>query len=443
MIRPFLIMLFFVFWNSGANSTSSVNSIPEGHFIEDDEIEEALTNWLQKIFEIAGVTMKPRVYILASPEINAGATFGGQIIVYTGLIEKCAHVGQLIGVLAHETGHIAGTHLAKQSLAMEQATGPAVATAILGGAIGLLSGNPAPLLAGTAGGLHVMERSLLKHSRDDEDAADSAALQYLDKLHWPSEGLYEFLNILNQKFSGYQDPYTSTHPLTETRMGKVRSYKNPDTPKSGYVFPADFEERFKRIKAKIIGYMETPIKVNTAYPISDKSLAAQYARAIAAYRGRNFKDALSRLDSLLVEYPQDPYFLEIKGQILFETGHALDALKCFEQALEKRPASFNIGVLFAHAIVETSKKEDYPKAIKWLNQAIEKNKQNAFAWRLLARAHGEGDEATLCLAEEAWAMNDVKRANAYAKKIENSKDSVICKRAKDITAQAKIAEHGS
>jgi predicted Zn-dependent protease len=440
MIRTFLTFFFFCL-PYGLQASTAVNTIPEGHSIEDDEIESALTDWLQQIFTVAHITIAPKVYLLVSPEINAGATYGGQIVVYTGLIQKCKHVGQLIGVLAHESGHIAGSHLAKQAMAQDQATAPAIASALLGGALGILAGNPAPLLAGTAGGLQLLERSLLKHSRDDEDAADSAAMQYLEKLRWPAEGLYEFLNILNQKFSGYQDPYTSTHPLTETRMGKIRSYKNPDTTKSTYSLPSDFAERFNRIKAKIIGFMETPMNVNAAYPETDKSLPAQYARAIAAYRARNFKGALDLLDAMLVATPDDAYFLELKGQILVEDRRPQEAIPCFEKALAKRPTSFNMGVLFAHTVIETGKKEDYPKAIQWLNKAIEKNKQNAYAWRLLARAHGEGPEATLCLAEEAWAMNDVKRANAIAKKIEHAKDPIISKRAQDIMAQAKLAEH--
>jgi predicted Zn-dependent protease len=187
----------------------------EPQLITDDEVEAALEGWLKELFVVAGIHIPPKVYLLSSMELNAGATFGGIIVVYTGLILKCKDASQLLGVLAHETGHIAGGHMAKASAIMSESSVPAVASVLLGGAASILSGNPAPLMAGLAGGAQMFERSLLKHSREQEDSADASAVNYLNAKKWPVAGLADFLDTLsNHYITGHEVPYVLTHPLS-------------------------------------------------------------------------------------------------------------------------------------------------------------------------------------------------------------------------------------
>jgi predicted Zn-dependent protease len=441
-LKALFLFIFLLF-----RPTISLSSeIPVGNFIVDDEIESTITQWLQDIFNVAGIRIKPHVFILVDPNVNAGATYGGQVIVFTGLILKCQNAAQILGVLAHESGHIAGAHTARIDAAQQQAMVPAIASTLIGGAAALLTGNSAPLLAGAAGGLQVFERGLLKYSRTQEESADSAALRYLELLNWPSEGLYEFLNLLNTSYNGQIDPYTSTHPLTEDRRSKVRLYSMQQKTTKLTKVPEKYELQFQRIKAKIKGFMEQPQKTLRELPAKDTSVAARYARAIALYRFGKPQEAFVLLDQLLKELPNDPYFLELKGQIFFETGRVKDAVMCYRASVKQRPAAPILNLILAHALIEASpqrNEQELNEAIQALKLTTEKDPENIFAWRLLASAYGKNgqhEHAAGCLAEEAWLKKDIHMAKAQAQKAIQCSNPIIAKRARDILNETKNGE---
>ncbi len=413
--------------------------IQTGQLISDDEIEHTLVGWLEQIFKVAQIKMQPKVLILADPEVNAGATLGELIIVYTGLILKCQNVNQLLGVLAHEAGHIAGAHSARAADAQKQAMIPAVATMLLSGAAALAAGSSEPLVAGLMGGAQVFERGLLKHSRDQEETADSAALKYLNQLKWPTTGLYEFLNLLDSNYTGHIDPYTSTHPLSKERKEKVRLFQKEKND-SVQSLP-DQEKQFQRIKAKIKGFMDKPQNVLREYKASDKEIGPRYGRAIGLYRSGKLSESLETLNNLLKEFPQDPFFLELKGQVLFETGQVTEAAVYLRQALKYCPNAQVIPLLLAQALLEKPDQgdsQDLKEPIHLLKQVLERSPENVFGWRLLARAYGKNNQMdlmALCLAEEAFLMKNFPLAKAQAEKAQKSQDPFVSKRAADILSQ--------
>ena len=433
----FVCFSLFFAWGS-AHSTD----IQTGQFISDDEIEQTLVNWLDQIFKAAHISMEPKVLILADPDVNAGATLGELIIVYTGLILKCQNVNQLLGVLAHEAGHIAGAHSARAAEAQRQAMVPAVATMLLSGAAALAAGSSGPLIAGLMGGAQVFERGILKHSRDQEETADSAALKYLTALKWPTNGLYEFLNLLDNNYVGNIDPYTSTHPLSKERKEKVRLFQKEN--KTSVQTLPEQEQKFQRIKAKIKGFMDKPNNVLREYPASNTSIAARYGRTIGLYRAGKTLEALSILDKLLQDYPHDPFFLELKGQLLFETGKVSEAAAYFRQALTHYPNAKNIPILLAQALLEGLEKsntQNLTEPIHLLKQAVVRSPDNIFAWRLLARAYGKDNQMdfmALCLAEEAFLVKNLPLAKAQAEKAKKSHNAVVVKRANDILSQISL-----
>ena len=426
-------------------STAQAAEIQKDQFISDEEIEQTLTDWLTKIFEVANVRMEPKVLILSSSDVNAGATLGGMIIVYTGLILKCENVYQLLGVLAHETGHIAGAHSARAADAQTQALVPAVATMLLSGAAALATGSSEALMAGLMGGAQIFERGLLKHSRDQEETADSAALRYLTALGWPTRGLSEFLNLLDAGYTGHVDPYTSSHPLSDDRKRKVTLFQK-ESHSTVESLPEE-EAKFQRIKAKINGFMNKPDAVLRGCKSDDKSIPARYGRAIALYRKGKHSEALELLNSLIKENPSDPFFLEFKGQICFETGKVSEAADYFRQALKLLPKAKTIPVLLAQALLETPNPDGKTlnEAISLLRQVTDHSPENIFAWRLLAKAYGKNnqmDHVALCLAEEAFLINELPRAKVQAGTASKSKDPVVGKRAKDILGQIDPAASG-
>lgn len=426
------------------NSTYAGNNTSLPQFINDDEVEAVLENWLQELFTVAGVHIKPKVYLLNSMELNAGATFGGIVIVYTGLIMKCKNASQLIGVLAHETGHIAGGHMAKASAVMAESSVPAVASVLLGGAASIMTGNPGALMAGLAGGAHLFERSFLKHSREQEDSADASALNYLNAKHWPVAGLADFLDMLGNHYTtGKEDPYVQTHPLSPERKAKVRLYQSQQP--ASYKIPEKYEHQFQRIKAKLIGFLKKRNEVNCDYPLSDKSLAARYARLIAEYNteknSQKAREALGKLDELLAEVPGDPYFLELKGQFCFETGQIEAALPYLRESARMRPQSYSVRLMLAHALIElpSANTDNLRQAIEHLTKITEQRHDNTFAWRLMGSAYGklhEEGNAAACLAEEAWVLENVDLAVMQAKKGKTATNHVLAKRSADILQQA-------
>jgi predicted Zn-dependent protease len=438
MLKIIFLVVLLLFKPAPSYSTE----IPEGRLITDDEIEGALTSWLQEIFTVAGISLKPQVFLLVDPSVNAGATFGGQIIVFTGLILKCKDVTELLGVLAHESGHIAGAHSARQGAAESEALIPALVSTLVGGAAALATGNSAPLAAGAAGGMHAYERMLLRYSRSQEETADSAALKYMEILGWPTSGLASFLNSLNNSYNGQIDPYTSTHPLSEDRCAKVLLYQQSQSKDSAPKKSMEpYETKFKRIKAKIKGFMEQPQKVLRDLPASDTSIASRYGRAIALYRLGKVSEALALIDGLLKDIPNDPHFLELKGQIYFETGMVKDAVVCYRASVKQRPHAPTLNILLAHSLIEASplrNPEELEEAIRALKLTLDKDPENVFAWRLLAGAYGKNGQTDFsagALAEEAWIKGDVSMAKAQAKKAINCSNLSVAKRAQDILNQ--------
>lgn len=441
-ILAVILCIFFI--THYITNTYAGNNTPLPQFINDDEVEAALENWLQELFTVAGVHIKPKVYLLNSMELNAGATFGGIVIVYTGLIMKCKNASQLIGVLAHETGHIAGGHMAKASAVVAESSVPAVASVLLGGAASIMTGNPGALMAGLAGGAHLFERSFLKHSREQEDSADASALNYLNAKRWPVSGLADFLDMVGNHYTtGKEDPYVQTHPLSPERKAKVRLYQKQQ-PES-YKIPGKYEYQFQRIKAKLIGFLKKRNEVNRDYPLSDKSMPACYARLIAEYNnGKNSekaREALVKLDELLVKEPGDPYFLELKGQFCFETGQIEQALPYLRESANKRPQSYSVRLMLAHALIElpSANTDNLRQAIEHLTKITEQRHDNTFAWRLMGSAYGklrEEGNAAACLAEEAWVLENIDLAVMQAKKGKTASNPVLAKRSADILQQA-------
>jgi len=421
MRKAALGLLFLILCLCGfvSESWASLPQFKTGSVLLDDETDAAFKQWIQKIFTVAGLRQyQPHIYVIVNPEVNAAASVGGNIFIYSEFLMKCDNADQFLGVMAHEVGHIAGGHISRTDAALNQALVPAAAAVILGGALALASGNPAPLEAALAGGAHVFERGMLKFSRTQESAADQAALTYLEKLGWPAEGLSQFLDKVSkmQGASSRIDPYTVTHPLTPDRIQSVHDH-TLKCPHKGRKISSEIEGKFQRIKAKMMAFLD-PVRALTTYAASDTSLAARYARAIALYRQGQFAEALTLIGRLLKDYPKDPYFHELKGQVLFETGEIDEAIPALKMASSLRPHSPLIKIMLAHALIERKVPSGCTEAIKVLLPVTQSHPQEfPMAWRLLATAYGKSNqlgEASLALAEEAALREDYQAAISKA-----------------------------
>jgi len=391
-------------------------------FIRDAEIEAIITEFTAPLFTAAGLDPSAvRVYIVKDDTINAFVAGGMNIFVFSGLLLKAERPAQLLGVIAHETGHIRGGHLARRFDALRAATIEAIVACILG--IGAAAGSgQGGAASACAVGSGIGQASLLAFSRTQEASADQAGLEFLDATHQSARGLLEFFQILGKQESlltGQQDPYLRTHPLTQSRIDAVTEHV-AHSPYSNVPDRPEFVAGFKRIQAKLRGYTEPIADVLRRYPESDNSLESRYARSIAyAQPGQaNLKKAIALADSLIAEFPQDPYFQENKAEILLKSANqAQPSLPYYEAAAATLPKSPMILFELAVAQLAIGDPSLVKKAIPELETVVRIEPKNGSAWHQLCIAYGtDGQEgmASLACASEA-ANSSSKRACRQAK----------------------------
>lgn len=371
--------------------------------IRDAEIEHIIRTYSQPIFQAAGLNPNAiSVYLINDNRLNAFVAGGQNIFINTGLLMSAKDPGGVIGVIAHETGHIAGGHLARLNAALNNASAQRIVDLLLGVAAGVATGNPGVGAAVIAGSSSGTLRSLLSFNRAQESSADQSALTYLDRLNWSATGLADFLDVLeDQELIGaqYQDPYLRSHPITRARVQHAREHVI-NSPYSASRFPDGFYTDFARMRAKLIGFTAGLSATLRAYPESDTSLPARYARAIAHARRGDMNSAMPLIESLLAEAPNDPYFLELKGQMLFENGRGVEAVGPLRQAVALVPDAAPIRLLFAQVAIELNDPTLLPEAVDSLRAALRLEPTEPSLWRFLGIAYGrQGDLGNAALAQ--------------------------------------------
>ncbi len=392
--------------------------------IRDAETEAFLRRLSHPLFRAAGVDPAlVRITLIQDRAINAFVSTGNRMFLHTGLLQQAQSVGEVMGVLAHETGHIAGGHLARLPEEMRNAMIRTLGAMLLGGAAAAASGQGAPLAAGMLGGQSMAMGQLLAFTRSQEQAADQAALVYLDRLGWSSRGIERLLErLLDQELlaASRQDPYFRTHPLSRDRLDFVRERmagsRALDAPP-----PPGMEEAFAMVRAKLDGFIDPPVTTWRRHPESDGAAPARYARAIAQFRSGRIDAALAILDTLLREQPSNPWLHELRGQVLFEGHRPAEALAPYANAARLAPEEALIRVSHAGVLIELGSPAQLRQAIAELEAALRTERDSPFAWRQMAVARGRLGEmplADLALAEEALLLGDPRSARTLARRAE-------------------------
>ena len=383
--------------------------------IRDSEIETTIRGWSDPILAAAGLDPAAvRILLVNDPSLNAFVAGGQNIFLHTGLLMATESPGQAIGVIAHEAGHISGGHLARSGEGIRAAENTSLIATLLGiGAIALGAGAGVDK-AGTAGaaliagGQSVGLRRLLAYTRTQERAADQAALDTLDRAQQSARGLLEFLRTLEDQellVSERQDPYVRSHPLTADRIAFIANAM-AQSPWSDVPDPPEELRRHARMRAKLIGFLERPRRVlRVSFPPEDESLPARYARAVAHMRLADLDAALGEIDVLIGEHPDDPWFAELKGQILFEHGRVRDALPHYRRAARLLPEDALILASLARVQVEIGGEALLREAVGNLEAARRRERDAPMTWRLLAAAHhGLGEDGLSALAAGEYAL---------------------------------------
>ncbi|MBT5014002.1 MAG: M48 family metalloprotease, partial [Rhodospirillaceae bacterium] len=310
-------------------------------FLRDAEIENTIRAYSTPLFLAAGLEPSAiNIYIVNDNTLNAFVAGGQKLFLNSGLLMQSKSPGQIIGVIAHETGHIAGGHLSQIRDAMRNSSARSILMMVLG-SIAIIGGQSDVGTAVIAGGQQTGVRSFLQYSRTQEGAADAAGVRFLDSTEQSAEGLLGFFNLLGDQellSATRQDPYYRSHPLTRQRIEALKAHiarsEYSDKPAN-----PEFVVMYERMVAKLKAFLDPPARTLRAYKKNPDSMVSRYARAIAYYRRPDLDKAIPLVDSLIADYPADPYFNELKGQMLFENGRAPEAIPFYEKAVLLKPDS--------------------------------------------------------------------------------------------------------
>lgn len=419
-MRRFFLTLFLLLSFIQLSIAAPI-SIPEGSIIVDAQAEMLLTKWLGQLFQTAGINQnyKPKVYILVDSRPNAAASLGGQLLINTGIITGAKSGLEIFGVLAHEVGHIKFAHAAKFDAMSQAAMAPAVATMILGGIVSLAGGGMQGLAAATMGGAHIYERAFLQQIRTREEEADQAALSYLSKLNYSSQGLSDFFNKREIKgFINSDNPYLRTHPLSEARLKLFNEHIEKEKNKKILDFPD--EKLFEILQGKFIGYFSDPKEVIRKH--TGSSYKDTVARGVANYRLGNTEIAIQDLKKIESFYQSDPYIKEILGQIHLESGNRAQALTYFREANRLSQNKELIQLSLAHALIESTSASstEVNEAIHLLKTITTNLPENMSGWYFLSMAYGRNNQtdwADYALAKYAALIQDERLAKEKAGKV--------------------------
>ncbi|QKS01572.1 M48 family metalloprotease [Sphingomonas sp. CL5.1] len=390
--------------------------------LRDAETESLFHDMSAPLVKAAGLNPRDVQFALVNDDsINAFVIGGQTVYIHSGLIQAADNANQVQGVIAHELGHIADGHIVNAGAG----TRPAMAIYLLSMVLGIAAAAAGAGEAGMgvmAAGQQAALGKFLAFTRTQESTADASAVKYLNAAGITGKGMLSFFKTLQQQEYRYGlnniDPFMQTHPLSGER---IQTMTADITASPAYNKPPDpaLQERFLRVKAKLIGYVNPPQRTLAAYPESDKSIYAHYARAYAYHKAGYPDKADAEAEALVKAAPHDPYFLEVKGQILLEAGKPADALAPLREATDLSRNNPLIATTFGHALIATEDKANLPEAIKVLRGAVARDDENPFAWYQLGTAYEQsGDEARAALATaETASMNGDMRTAAYSARV--------------------------
>ncbi len=386
----------------------TVQPVAAQSILRDAETEALFSDMVSPLVAVSELDAKDvEVILINSSQINAFVAGGQRMFFYSGTIEAADSAVEIQGIMAHELGHITGGHIIRFDEGIKTATGITILSLILGAAA--IAAGAGDAGAGIlAAGQQAATGKFLAFSRVQERAADSAGARYLSAAGITGRGSIDFFKKLqNYEFRlgiPQEDSYGRTHPLSGERVTLLRDVYQADPAWDTPPNP-EIEKRFQRVKAKLLGFTNEPTTTLRKFPESDQSIPARYARAYAWHKSAYPDRALLEVNSLLKDAPNDPYFLELHGQILLESGKPKEAIASLRKAVRLTNNQPLIASLFGHALIATEDETHFEEAERVLKAAVVKDNRNPFAWYQLGVVYSQqGDTARAQLATAESAL---------------------------------------
>jgi len=418
-----LIAVALAFAGAPAHAQQSRQAGPP--IIRDAEMEQLLREYSQPILKAAGLAQQNvRVVIINDRSFNAFVADGHRIFINSGALMQANTPNEVIGVLAHETGHLAGGHLARMREELANASTESLVAMLLGfGALvaGARSGGSGAQIGAAALTVpqNAIQNSLIAYIRTQEEQADRAGVKFLTATGQSPKGMYDtFKRLADETLyqAHYIDPYLQTHPMPAERVAALEDlartspyWDKKDSP--------ELQQRHDLMRAKLYGFMDRADISGNRYTPTDQGLPARYARAIAAYRFSDPRSAQAQIDALIAAQPLNPYFHELKGQALLEAGKAAEAIAPLRRAVQLAPNPTLIEVLLGQALVESNDRSHLDEAVSILQAAVARDPESSDGFTQLAIAYGrkgDGAHANLSSAQAAFTAGDYKTARLLA-----------------------------
>ena len=411
MLYYLKVIIFLLIFYSNSLHSQNLN------IVRDAEIENFFHDLSFPIVELSKIKgTKINFYLDKQSYINAFVTSGPKIFITTELLIKTNSVDQIAGVIAHEIGHVTGGHLTKRYNAYEDSMFTTMISSIL--AVGAIAaGSPSAGSAILMGGEHIRKQQILSFSRNQESYADQTAIKLLKKSNYSVKGLYELFEILERKerFSKI-NPYNRTHPLSIERK---RVIENHIDYKNNIESNNLLNERLKLIKAKLIGYTTKKERFHIYYPVDKNSLESWYAKSIHYYLNGDIDKALIFIDKCINKKKKNPYFYELKGQILYENGRSLLAINNYKEAIKYKSDEKHFYLAMSKAIYTQKDIRLYDEGISFLKKYIDEEDYPIEAWHYLGLYYGKMGKyvlSSLALTEKFLLLNDIKNAKLQLQK---------------------------
>ncbi|PKP63463.1 MAG: peptidase M48, partial [Alphaproteobacteria bacterium HGW-Alphaproteobacteria-9] len=380
--RPNLVAYVFALL---ASALIAFQPVAAQSILRDAETEQLLADMVAPLVEASELESdNVEVVLINDGSINAFVAGGQAIYVHSGLINEAETANEVQGVLAHELGHITAGHVIRFNERTKTATNISILSLLLGVGAALAGSGDAAIGAVMAGQQAALG-SFLAYNRNQEASTDLAGARYLSGAGISGRGMIKFFERLrsNEIRRGYSQSdeaaYSRTHPLSGDRIQTLRGLL-ADDPAWGAAPDPELQERFMRARAKLYGFLAEPRRTLTFFPPSDTSIPARYARAYAYHKDAQVDMALAEADALLALEPDNPWFLELKGQVLLESGRPLDALTPLRRATEITRAHPLIAGMLGHALIATENQANFAEAETVLRAAVQKDRYNPFAW---------------------------------------------------------------
>lgn len=414
---------------------AQTTSVWAGGLIRDAEIEALIADYSKPIFTAAGLSgQNVKIHLVSDSSFNAFVVDGQNMIIHTGAILRSETPNQLIGVIAHEAGHIAGGHLSRLRAYLARAQTAALMLNILGiaaiavgasqgagqgGGVDLGQGAAAGLQAGNA----IVMRSVLSYRRAEESAADQAGISYLTRTRQSGLGMLQtFQEFADQSLASLSatDPYIQSHPMPQDRIAQLRELAKA-SPYYDRRDPPELQHRHDMMRAKLNAFLNrnNVQMIFRKYPEGDRSLPAQYARAIATNFAGGARKAAPLIDALTAAEPGNPYFYELKGQFHLESGNGPEAIVPLRKAVSLAPNAGLIRITLAQALLAANQNALLPEAVDHLRKALVREPQSSLGYRQLALAYGRMNklaDAELASAQAYFYEGNIRSAQELARR---------------------------